>query len=303
MHARFEVGQPHLAKKGSVRSGKPSWLKVRLPSDDNFFRISRILRSRGLHTICESGRCPNIGECWSRKTATFLVLGDICTRNCGFCAVSKGRPSPLDPEEPGRVAEAVEIMGLRYAVITSVTRDDLEDGGAAHFTRVIHEVRARNPRIRVEVLVPDFGGNGEALDIVLGARPDVLNHNLETAEGLYPVVRRPKENYRRSLELIARAKKMGARTKSGLMLGLGETPEELRRTLKDLRAAGCDLLTLGQYLRPGPDNTPVLRYYSPQEFSILRTEALSLGFLEVASGPLVRSSYEAERLHRNALER
>ena len=303
MHGIPDIRQPRPGNEGPPRLRKPAWLKVRLPSKGQFFQVSNVLRAKKLHTICESARCPNIGECWSRKTATFLVLGDTCTRDCGFCAVSKGRPIPPDTEEPVHVAEAVAAMGLRYAVITSVTRDDLEDGGASHFARVIREVRTKNPGTRIEVLVPDFGGNGEALGTVLAEEPDVLNHNLETVETLYPLIRRPRENYRRSLGLIAAAKGKGARTKSGLMLGLGETTSDVLRTLSDLRGAGCDLLTLGQYLRPAAENAPVVRYYSPAEFSDLRTEALRLGFLEVASGPLVRSSYEAERLYETALER
>ncbi len=303
MQARPDIGSQRPAEEGRLRPEKPAWLKVRLPSHGNFFQVSAVLRSKALHTICESGRCPNIAECWSRKTATFLLLGDICTRGCGFCAVAKGRPRPPDPDEPARVAEAVAAMGLKHAVLTSVTRDDLEDGGASHFVRAVRAVRAGNPGTRIEALVPDFEGNRRAMDLVLREEPDVLGHNLETVEALYPLVRRPRENYRRSLDLISGAKRRGARTKSGLMLGLGESEKDIRRSLSDLRESGCDLLTLGQYLRPRADNAPVARYYSPEEFSALRVEALALGFLEVASGPLVRSSYEAERLCRHALER
>jgi lipoic acid synthetase len=302
VYARPNASPQRPAKEGPPLPKKPDWLKVRLPSHGDYFRVSKILRAKGLHTICESGRCPNIGECWSKRTATFLVLGDTCTRDCGFCAVAKGRPLAPDPAEPLHVAEAVAVMGLKYAVVTSVTRDDLDDGGASHFARVIREVRARNPEARVEALVPDFGGDREALEVVLREDPAVLNHNLETVEALYPLIRRPRENYRRSLGLIAAAKKRGARTKSGLMLGLGEAAGDVRRTLRELRESGCDLLTLGQYLRPSVENTPVARYYPPEEFSDLRAEALALGFRDVASGPLVRSSYEAERLSRTALE-
>lgn len=285
---------------GRRTASKPPWLKVRLPSGGDAFRVAEIVRRRGLHTICGSARCPNVGACWAERTATFLILGNVCTRDCGFCAVAKGRPAPLDPGEPGAVAEAVAELGLRYAVITSVTRDDLADGGAAHFVSTVRAVRARSPETRVELLVPDFGGNAAALDAVLDERPDVLNHNLETVEPLYPLVRRPAEAYRRSLRVLARAAERGALVKSGLMLGLGETPEDVRAALRDLRAAGCGLLTLGQYLRPGPDHAPVARYLTPGEFAALRDDALALGFLEAAAGPLVRSSFDAGRLFARA---
>jgi lipoyl synthase len=289
--------------EGASATQKPDWLKVRLPSEGEFFRVSDLVRSKGLHTICRSARCPNIGHCWERKTATFLILGDTCTRDCGFCAVAKGRPAPPDEGEPERVAEAVAALGLRYAVITSVTRDDLPDGGAGHFARTIRAIRGSRPETRVEALIPDFGGDETALETVLAAGPDVLNHNLETVEDLYPKIRRPAEAYRRSLGVLAAAKRMGARTKSGLMIGLGEGPEAVSRTLADLRRAGCGLLTIGQYLRPTAAHPAVERYYAPGEFSALREEALGLGFEEVVSGPLVRSSYEAERLYETVMER
>ncbi|MDH4198296.1 MAG: lipoyl synthase [Candidatus Aminicenantes bacterium] len=282
---------------------KPAWLKVRLPSDPDYFFVAELVKKHALHTICQSARCPNAGECWSARTATFLILGDVCTRACGFCAVSKGRPGPLDPAEPEHVAEAAAALGLRYAVITSVTRDDLPDGGAAHFARTIKAVRARSPETRVEALVPDFGGDKAALEVVLAASPDVLNHNLETVEALYPLIRRPAESYRRSLAVLERAGLAGATTKSGLMVGLGETVAEVRRAFADLRAAGCDLLTVGQYLQPAADCTPVERYYAPEEFEALRREALTLGFADVAAGPLVRSSYRAEELYATAREK
>ena len=282
---------------------KPAWLKVRLPSEPDYFVVAELLKKHALHTICQSARCPNAGECWSGRTATFLVMGDVCTRACAFCAVSKGRPGPLDTAEPERVAEAAATLGLRYVVITSVTRDDLPDGGAEHFARTIKAVRARSPETRVEALVPDFGGDEASLDTVLGASPDVLNHNLETVEGLYPLIRRPAENYRRSLAVLERAHRTGAKTKSGLMVGLGETAEEVRRALTDLRAAGCDLLTIGQYLRPAADCAPVERYYTPEAFEALRREARALGFADVAAGPLVRSSYRAEELYRTVREK
>jgi len=255
-----------------------------------------MLKAGRLHTICESARCPNIGSCWERRTATFLVLGDTCTRDCGFCAVAKGRPLALDPDEPAHVAEAVAELGLAYAVITSVTRDDLPDGGAAHFAAVIRAIREKSPGTRVEALIPDFGGDTGALERVLEAAPDVLNHNLETTESLYPAIRRPREHYRRSLGVLAAAKERGALTKSGLMIGLGEGEADILRTFADLRRAGCDLLTVGQYLRPTTAHPEVTRYYTPEEFDALAAAARQAGFLEVVSGPLVRSSYEAGRL-------
>jgi len=275
---------------------KPAWLKVRLPSHGDFFRVAEILRAGGLHTICQSARCPNIGECWERRTATFLILGDVCTRNCGFCAVAKGTPGPLDPEEPARVAEAVVSLGLAYAVVTSVTRDDLADGGAGHFAAVIEAIRRRSPATRVEALIPDLGGDAAALGTVLDARPDVLNHNLETTESLYPAIRRPRENYRRSIGVLAAAKARGALTKSGLMIGLGESEAAVLGTFADLRQAGCDLLTVGQYLQPTAAHPPVAKFYTPDEFESLAAAARRAGFLEVVAGPLVRSSYQAGRL-------
>ncbi len=278
-------------------------MKVRLPSHGNFFQVSDILKSRRLHTICQSARCPNIGSCWERKTATFLILGDTCTRNCAFCAVTKGAPLPPDDDEPARVAEAVAALGLAYAVITSVTRDDLADGGAGHFAAVIRAIRSSSPGTRVEALIPDFQGDAGALETVLAASPDVLNHNLETTEAIYPRIRRPRRNYERSLGVLAAAKARGARTKSGLMIGLGETEEDILRAFADLRRAGCDLLTLGQYLQPRAENPAVEKYYTPEEFEAFRTKGLELGFLDVASGPLVRSSFEAGRLFAAVHER
>lgn len=278
---------------------KPDWLKVRLPSGGIYFQVSELLRSRGLNTICQSARCPNIGECWGRRTATFLILGNVCSRNCGFCAVSKGRPLPPDEREPEAVLEAIREMGLGYAVITSVTRDDLPDGGAAHFVRTIRLIKENCPETGVEVLIPDFGGDESALLRVLEAGPDILNHNLETALELYPRLNRPRDNYFRSLRLLKRASEFGATTKSGLMVGLGETADDLKRTLLDLREAGCELLTLGQYLQPGPDQVPVDRYYTPEEFAGWRNLALEIGFRRVVAGPLVRSSYLAESLYQS----
>ncbi|HOW85625.1 MAG TPA: lipoyl synthase [Candidatus Aminicenantes bacterium] len=276
---------------------KPAWLKVRLPSHGEFFRVAEIVKAGRLHTICQSARCPNIGECWERRTATFLILGDVCTRRCGFCAVTKGTPLPPDPEEPARLAEAAASLGLAHAVITSVTRDDLPDGGAAHFAAVIAAIRAKSPGTRIEALIPDFGGDAAALETVLAARPDVLNHNLETTESLYPAIRRPRENYRRSIAVLAAAKARGALTKSGLMIGLGETEADVLQAFADLRRAGCDLLTVGQYLQPTAAHPPVVKYYAPEEFEALAAAARRAGFREVVSGPLVRSSYEAGRLY------
>jgi lipoyl synthase len=296
------------ARESEVRGGddaprqvqKPDWLKVRLPSDADYFRVSGIVKEGRLHTICQSARCPNVGECWSRRTATFLILGDTCTRACGFCAVKKGKPSPLDPEEPGRVAGAVQSLGLGYTVITSVTRDDLADGGASVFAGTIAAVRSASPRTKIEVLIPDFQGSPAALNTVLAAGPDILNHNLETTEALYPEIHRPEAHYRRSLAVLTAAKKKGAVTKSGLMIGLGEREEDILRTLSDLRRSECDLLTIGQYLRPSPANAPVAKYYSPKEFEQLRAIAMDFGFADVVAGPLVRSSYNAEKLFLSA---
>ena len=278
------------------RSPKPYWLKVRLPADGSFFEVSNILKRNHLHTICQSAKCPNIAECWTARTATFLILGDTCTRQCGFCAVKKGTPAGPSGEEPEQVAEAVASLGLEYAVVTSVTRDDLPDGGAGAFAQTIKAIKARRPQAKVEVLVPDFQGSEEALAAVIAAGPDVLNHNLETTEPVYPRINRPLGNYRRSLGVLETAKKLGALTKSGLMVGLGETGPEVEQTLSDLRRVDCDLLTIGQYLQPSRQNPPVSRYYTPEEFEAMRVQALALGFREVAAGPLVRSSYQAHAL-------
>lgn len=276
---------------------KPDWLKARLPSQSTYFQVAGLLKKGRLHTICESGRCPNIGECWARKTATFLILGNICTRNCAFCAVDKGRPKPLDQTEPDQVLAAVETMGLRYVVITSVTRDDLPDGGAEVFYRTIKLIKDNYPQIKVEVLIPDFKGEEGPLLKVLAARPEVISHNLETTANLYPEINRPVNNYYRSLGLLKLAHEHGALTKSGLMVGLGESLTALKQAFLDLRQNGCELLTIGQYLQPTRQHTPVRRYCSPQEFEELRQLALELGFKEVASGPLVRSSYFADKLY------
>ncbi len=273
---------------------RPEWLKVRLPGGDNYHELKRIMRGLDLHTVCESARCPNIGECWFRRTATFMILGNLCTRRCAFCAVPKGRPLELDGDEPDRVASAAEAMGLKYVVVTSVDRDDLKDGGATVFALTIEALRRRIPGCKVEVLIPDFRGSDEALGIVLRGHPDVLNHNLETVPRLYRVARRG-SRYERSLRLLRRSRVIDPSipTKSGLMVGLGETFGELLQTLADLNAAGVDIVTIGQYLRPSGNQLPVARYYTPDEFASLKREGLRLGIRHVESGPLVRSSYHA----------
>jgi lipoic acid synthetase len=260
----------------------------------SYERLTGLMRDLGLHTVCEEAHCPNLGECWNRGTATFMILGDVCTRACGFCAVKTGLPElPPDPMEAVRVAEAVRTMGLRHAVITSVNRDDQPDGGAAVFAACIRQIRARVPGCAVEVLIPDFKGAWAALDVVLDARPDILNHNTETVPRLYRTVR-PGASFPRSLELLKRSRTAGLLTKSGLMVGLGEERAELEDAIRAIRDSGTDILTLGQYLRPTPDHLPVLRYYHPDEFAELKQFGLSLGFGHVESGPLVRSSYHAD---------
>lgn len=273
---------------------KPAWLKRRLPTGEGYAHVRELIESGRLHTVCQEARCPNIWECFSQRTATFLIMGERCTRNCRFCSVHSGTPEPLDPGEPGRVAAAAAEMGLKYVVVTSVTRDDLSDGGAAHFAATIRAIRERIPGAEIEVLIPDLQGDPAALRTVLEARPDVLNHNIETVPRLYPQVR-PQADYRRSLELLQTAGKIAPSipTKSGLMLGLGEEPEEVRQTLQDLRTHGCRFLTLGQYLQPSPEHLPVAAYVPPEEFERWRADALAMGFTHVASAPFVRSSYHA----------
>jgi lipoic acid synthetase len=279
---------------------KPPWLKVKFPSQSTFFQVSNILKEKKLHTICSSARCPNISECWSQKTATFLILGDICTRSCLFCAVKKGTPYPPLSEEPSRVAEAVSLLGLRYTVITSVTRDDLIDGGASLFVQTIQSIREKTPGVKIEVLIPDFKGDSKALEKIVRAKPDIINHNLETTESMYPQINRSKENYFRSLNVLENAKKMGASTKSGLMVGLGEDQQEIIQSFSDLRRVSCDLLTIGQYLQPSHDHIPIQKYYSPREFEELKNIALDFEFKEVVSGPLVRSSYMAHKMYNSS---
>jgi lipoic acid synthetase len=273
---------------------KPEWLKARAPVGENYHDLKRLARSLGLHTVCESAQCPNIGECWHHKTATFMMLGNLCTRRCGFCAVPKGRPEAIDTDEPRRVAEAVATLGLEHAVITSVNRDDDLVGGARMFAMVIEEIRRQAPACRVEVLIPDFQGNREAIGIVVDARPEVMNHNTETVPRLYRVVRSG-ARYERSLELLRYSKDLNPSgiTKSGVMVGLGEETHVLLDVFRDLAAVGCDILTIGQYLRPSRNHLPMARLYTPREFAELKTEALRMGFRHVESGPLVRSSYHA----------
>lgn len=275
---------------------KPSWLKIERPTRRTFFVVADLLDRHGLETICSNARCPNAAECWSEGTAAFLILGRTCTRSCAFCAVAKGVPAPPRPEEPEALASAVRALGLRYVVITSVTRDDLADGGAGHFSASVRAVKAAEEGLKVEVLIPDFGGDARALRTVIESGPDVVNHNLETTEAVYPKIGRPAANYARSLEVLTRAKAFGATTKSGLMVGLGETRDDLVRAFRDLRTAGCDLLTVGQYLQPARGALPVVRYYDPAEFDELKSLALGLGFKGAVAGPLVRSSYHAQRL-------
>lgn len=277
-----------------ARAPKPEWLKVRAPLGENYHSLKQLARSLQLHTVCESAQCPNIGECWHHKTATFMMLGNLCTRRCGFCAVPKGRPQPIDFDEPRRVAQAVAALGLEFAVITSVDRDDDLLGGARAFALVIEEVRRLAPACRVEVLIPDFQGDEEAIRLVVEARPAILNHNIETVPRLYRVARSG-ARYDRSLRLIELAKQIDPVlvTKSGVMVGLGEETWELVEVFRDLADAGCDILTIGQYLRPSRDHLPMARLYTPQEFKDLKNLALAMGFRHVESGPLVRSSYHA----------
>jgi lipoic acid synthetase len=273
---------------------RPEWLRAPAPAGGNYRELKQLVQSLKLHTVCESAACPNVGECWNRRTATFMILGNVCTRRCGFCAVKKGAPLEVDYDEPRRVAEAVAVLGLRFAVVTSVNRDDRKDGGAELFAMTIRAIRDRVPGCGVEVLVPDFQGSHAAMDIVMEARPDVLNHNTETVPRLYRQVRLG-ARYERSLDMLRYAKSISGRTpaKSGLMLGLGETRQEVLQVLRDLRASNVDIVTLGQYLRPSPRDLPVVRYVAPEEFAEYRAIGREIGFTHVEAGPLVRSSYHA----------
>jgi lipoyl synthase len=277
-----------------VRTPKPAWLKAKAPVGENYHSLKKLARSLNLHTVCESAQCPNIGECWEHKTATFMMLGDLCTRRCGFCAVPKGRPEAIDFDEPRRVAEAIATLGLKHAVVTSVNRDDDIVGGARAFAMLIEEVRKQAPGCQIEVLVPDFQGREEAIRLVVEARPEVLNHNTETVPRLYRAVRSG-SRYERSLQLLETAKRLDPTiiTKSGVMAGLGEEMDELLAVFRDLASVGVDILTVGQYLRPSKDHLPMARYYTPEEFAEMKHEAMKMGFRHVESGPLVRSSYHA----------
>jgi len=274
---------------------RPPWLRVRAPTGETYHWLRRLMRTQHLHTVCEEAHCPNIGECWSHRTATFLVLGDTCTRNCRFCNVKTGRPAPLDPDEPEHVAQAVQALDLEHAVITSVDRDDLPDGGAAVFAAIIRRIRALQPGCTVEVLIPDFRGQIEPLKVVMDERPDILNHNVETVPRLFRAVQ-PQCRYAWSLAVLRNAKTLWpeALTKSGLMVGLGETPDEILAVMRDLRQIDVDILTVGQYLQPTKQHLPIARYYTPAEFETLRERGMEMGFRWVESGPLVRSSYNAE---------
>ncbi|MCS7230051.1 MAG: lipoyl synthase [Candidatus Kryptonium sp.] len=276
-----------------IREKRPDWLKIKLQVNGSFTYVRNIVNVYKLHTVCEEAHCPNMSECWSRGTATFMILGDVCTRSCGFCAVKTGKPEWFDQDEPRRVAEAVKLMGIKHAVITSVNRDDLKDGGAWAFAETVRQIRKLVPECRVEVLIPDFKGDESALDIVIEAKPDILNHNVETVPRLYKTVR-PQAKYERSLKVLDYCKKRGLVTKTGIILGLGETNEEVIEVMKDLRKIDVDILTLGQYLQPTKMHLPVDRYVTPEEFEMFKNIGLEMGFKYVESGPLVRSSYHAE---------
>jgi lipoic acid synthetase len=278
-----------------TRERKPDWLRVKMPSGENYQRLKKLMQAKNLHTVCEEAMCPNLGHCWERGTATFLLLGDICTRSCGFCHIKTGRPTWLDEGEPERVADAVARMGLRHAVLTSVNRDELPDGGAFIFARSIELIHQRVPGCSVEVLIPDFKGDRDALKIVMDAQPEILYHNIETVPRLYRTVR-PQAIYERSLDVLSMAKEVdpAAVTKSGVMVGLGETWDEVIQVMRDLRAHNVDILTVGQYLRPTRNHLPIMRYWHPDEFARLHDEGMAMGFQWVESGPLVRSSYHAD---------
>ena len=274
---------------------KPDWLKVKIGVNDNFRDLQRIINTNHLHTVCQSAHCPNQSDCWQRRTATLMILGNVCTRDCRFCAVASGKPTAIDEKEPAKVGQAVNLMGLKFAVLTSVTRDDLPDGGAAIWAKTIGEIHRQNPDCKIEVLIPDFRGKIDALEIVLDAKPDILGHNLETVRALYPIAR-PQANYEQSLRLLSEAKKRGAVTKTGIMVGLGESNEQIHELMQDALTAGCDILTIGQYLQPTKDHLPVARYVHPEEFKSYETFGLGIGFRVVFAGPLVRSSFHAAEI-------
>ena len=273
---------------------KPHWLKIKLPLGANYRNVKQIVAEHGLHTICSSGQCPNMGECWGAGTATFMILGEICTRSCKFCATRTGKPLPLDPDEPFKLAESVKLMGLKHAVITSVDRDDLKDGGANHWALTIREVKKVNPGITIEVLIPDFDNRPELIELVANAKPEIISHNLETVERLTPLVR-SRASYQASIDVIRKISASGSVSKSGIMLGLGETHDEILKTMDNLVEAGCEIFTMGQYLQPSKAHLGVVEYIHPDEFALLKTEGLLRGFRIVESAPLVRSSYHAEK--------
>ncbi|HNS30231.1 MAG TPA: lipoyl synthase [Tenuifilaceae bacterium] len=278
---------------------KPSWLKIKLPTGEGYARMSKIVKQHGLNTICSSGMCPNIGECWGNGTATFMILGDVCTRSCRFCATTTGKPLPPDPLEPEHLARSVRLMGIKHCVVTSVTRDDLPDGGAKHWHDTIVEIRRQNPDTKIEVLIPDFNGDTSLVDVVLEAKPDIVAHNLETVRRLTPIVR-SKASYEKSLKIIAHIAKKGYLAKSGIMLGLGEKESEVEQLMDDLIAIGCKSITIGQYLQPRTENLAVAEYVDPVQFEHYRKMAVAKGFGFVESGPLVRSSYHAEEVAKRA---
>jgi len=280
--------------ESTVRIKKPKWLRVKLPTGENYRKVRALVDEHKLHTICESGSCPNMGECWGEGTATFMILGNICTRSCGFCAVQTGRPDAVDEFEPGRVAQSVKLMGVKHAVLTSVDRDDLKDGGSEIWAQTVRAVRHQSPQTTMETLIPDFAGKWENLQAIIDVAPEIVSHNLETVRRLTKQVR-IQAKYDRSLEVLFRLKKGGMRTKSGVMLGLGETDEEVIETMQDLRAVGVDILTLGQYLQPTPKHLPVAEFVTPERFEKYQQLGMEMGFRYVESGPLVRSSYHAEK--------
>ena len=290
----IDLNPPPVAEKELVKPKRPDWLRVRLPHGENYRFVRQVIDTHKLHTVCESARCPNMGECWGEGTATFMILGNTCTRSCTFCAVATGRPTEYDLDEPQRVADAIRLMKIKHAVLTSVNRDELNDGGASIWAATIREVYRVNPGITMETLIPDFRAKWDALELVLAERPNVVSHNMETVERLYRRVR-PQARYARSLEQIRRTKEYGLRTKSGVMLGLGETDDEIRKVIDDLVAHRCDVLTLGQYLQPTKMHLPVERFVTPDQFAEYKAWGLAAGLQYVESGPLVRSSYHSER--------
>ncbi len=280
---------------------RPPWLKVQISQNENYLGLRELVKKSGLHTVCESAACPNIGECWSNRALTFMILGNVCTRSCGFCDVQTGRPGAVDVDEPKRVAEALSKLDLRYTVITSVDRDDLKDGGAAVWAETIREIRAACPNLQIEVLTPDFKGDHQAVETVAAAKPDVFAHNIETVERLHRLVR-PQAKYERTLDVLQHARRLDLVTKSGIMLGMGETNDEVLQTMRDLQAAGVEIVNLGQYMRPSENHLPVTRWVSPDDFEALRIAGMQMGFVHVESGPLVRSSYRADKQAKLAAE-